>query len=95
MLPRFRTFETLFAPSHNSTDFSIRRPAVGFHFADLAGAVWGIVFSYFSSLPLVMFYSARLGLFDPRKELIALSLLIAGLISGEAFNMAFGLIKHA
>ncbi len=67
---------------------------LGFHFANLAGAVWGVVFSYFSSLPLVMFYSARLGLFDPRKELIALSVLIVGLISGEAFNMAFALIRH-
>jgi O-antigen/teichoic acid export membrane protein len=68
---------------------------LGFHFAGLAGAVWGVVFSYLSSLPLVMFYSARLGLFDPRKEIIALSLLIVGLISGEAFNMAFALIRHA
>jgi O-antigen/teichoic acid export membrane protein len=68
---------------------------LGFHFAGLAGAVWGVVFSYFSSLPLVMFYSARLGLFDPRKELIALSLLIIGLISGETFNIAFALIRHA
>jgi O-antigen/teichoic acid export membrane protein len=68
---------------------------LGFHLAGLAGAVWGIVFSYFSSLPLVIFYSARLGLFDSRKELIALSLLIVGLICGEAFSMALAPVRHA
>jgi O-antigen/teichoic acid export membrane protein len=68
---------------------------LGFHLGGLQGATWGIVFSYFSSLPLIVFYAAPLGLFNIRKELIALSILIIGVITGEALNATITFITHA
>jgi O-antigen/teichoic acid export membrane protein len=65
---------------------------IGFHLWGLRGAVWGIVFSYFASLPQTLFYAASFGLFDLRKELLALALLFVGLISGEALNAFIPLI---
>jgi O-antigen/teichoic acid export membrane protein len=67
---------------------------LGFHLGGLAGATWGIVFSYFSNLPLIVFYAARLGLFNIRKELIALSVLTVGVISGEVLNATITFITH-
>lgn len=67
---------------------------LGFHFWGLEGAVWGIVLSYFSSLPLIVYYASSLGLFDWRKELLSLSAVIAGLISGEALNGVLALVMH-
>lgn len=68
---------------------------LGFHFWGLQGAIWGIVFSYFSSLPLIVYYAAPLGLFNLRKELFALSALIIGLIAGEVLNAAIAFITYA
>jgi O-antigen/teichoic acid export membrane protein len=59
---------------------------LGFHWAGVHGALWGIVFSYFSSAPLIIYYSSLHGLFKPRRELIALSGLLVGILSGEALN---------
>jgi O-antigen/teichoic acid export membrane protein len=67
---------------------------LGFHLWGLQGATWGVVFSYFSSLPLTLFYAASLGLFDLRKELVALSVLIIGVISGAALNATITFITH-
>lgn len=64
---------------------------VGFHHFGLVGAVWGITLSYFSYLPMSIYYKVKYGLFDIRKELLVLPLVLVGLIVGEAFNLA---VKH-
>jgi O-antigen/teichoic acid export membrane protein len=67
---------------------------LGFHFWGLQGGVWGIVLSYFSSFPLIVYYAAPLGLFDLRRELLALSVLVVGVISGEGLNATITFITH-
>ena len=56
--------------------------------------MWGIVLSYFSSLPLIWFYSDSVGLLDLRKELRALPALAAGLLVGVLLARAMALIPH-
>jgi O-antigen/teichoic acid export membrane protein len=51
----------------------------GFHFFGLAGALWAIVLSYFSTLPTTLAFVVRHGLFDARKELLLLPPFLAGL----------------
>jgi O-antigen/teichoic acid export membrane protein len=67
---------------------------VGFHFWGLQGATVGVVLSYFSSLPLTLYYTNFYGLFDLRKELLALAVLIVGVISGEVLNTVIALVRH-
>jgi O-antigen/teichoic acid export membrane protein len=66
----------------------------GFYLWGFKGALWGIVLSYFSSIPQTIFLAARRGLFDLRRELFALFAFIPGLISGEALNWAIVVIRH-
>lgn len=66
---------------------------LGYHFWGLQGATWGIVVSYFSSLPPTLYYTGKLGLFDPRKELLALTALIVGLGAGKILDLAIALLK--
>ena len=66
---------------------------VGFYFWGFQGALWGIVLSYFSSLPSTIFLAAKYKVFDLRKELLAFFALIGGVISGEALNAAISMIK--
>lgn len=61
---------------------------IGFHFFDLPGALWGIVFSAFSALPPTIFYKVRYGLFDLRKELLLLPLALVGMAAGKGVSMA-------
>lgn len=51
----------------------------GFHFFGLAGALWAIVLSYFSTLPTTLAFVVRHGLFDAKKELLLLPPFLAGL----------------
>ena len=67
---------------------------IGFAHWGFEGAVWGVVASYFSSLPLIWFYSDSLGLLDLRKELRALPALAAGLLIGGLLAHALALIPH-
>lgn len=65
---------------------------IGFYIWGFTGALWGVVLSYFSSLPIIILYAARFGLFDFQKELLTLSALVLGLISGEMLNYALTLM---
>jgi O-antigen/teichoic acid export membrane protein len=51
---------------------------LGYHFFGLAGALWGIVASQYVCLPVTIFYSARYRLFDLRRELLSLPMVLAG-----------------
>lgn len=64
---------------------------IGFQLGGYLGALWGIVISYFANLPLIMLYSARFGLFDPRRELLGLPALAVGLAIGSLFNQLVAL----
>ena len=57
---------------------------LGWHFFGLAGALWGIVASYFSTLPTTIAFVVRHGLFDLRQELA----LAGAFVGGLAFSYA-------
>ncbi len=59
----------------------------GFHLYGLIGAVWGIALSFFSSVPLVIYYQAKHDILDIRRELYALLGLPAGLAAGLLLNV--------
>jgi O-antigen/teichoic acid export membrane protein len=68
---------------------------VAFHFFGLVGALFGIVLSYFTSLPVVIVYNIRFGLFNLRKESYLLLFVLAGLAAGMAMKAILGsLIVH-
>jgi O-antigen/teichoic acid export membrane protein len=58
----------------------------GFHVYGVTGAVFGIALSFFSSVPLVIFYQIKHDIFDIRKELYALFGLPAGMAAGLLVN---------
>ncbi|HWM41973.1 MAG TPA: oligosaccharide flippase family protein [Burkholderiales bacterium] len=62
---------------------------LGWHFFGLAGALWAIVLSYFSTLPTTLAFVVRHRLFDAAKELALLPALLAGLAAGLAVTYAF------
>lgn len=64
---------------------------LGFKFAGVQGALWGIVISYISILPIVIFHQIKFGLFDLRKELLTLPSIALGMLAGYAFNLVTGL----
>jgi hypothetical protein len=59
---------------------------LGWHFFGLAGALWAIVLSHFSTLPTTLAFVVRHRLFDARKELALLPALAAGLAAGLALS---------
>jgi O-antigen/teichoic acid export membrane protein len=63
----------------------------GFHLLGLRGAVFGIALSFLSSVPLVVFYQIKHGIFDLRKECFALLSVPAGMAAGLLLN---GIINH-
>jgi O-antigen/teichoic acid export membrane protein len=63
---------------------------VGFHLFGLAGALGGVVLSHFSYLPAVVFYSAKSGLLDTRKELIMFLVVVLGFAAGRLLELAMG-----
>ena len=58
----------------------------GFHFFGLAGALWAIVLSYFSTLPTTLAFVARHRLFDAAKELPLFAAFLVGLAAGRALS---------
>jgi O-antigen/teichoic acid export membrane protein len=62
----------------------------GFHLFGLPGALGGIVLSHFSYLPAVIYYSAKSGLLDIRKELMMLPVAALGFAVGKLVEMAMG-----
>jgi len=63
---------------------------IGFHFFGLPGALWGIALSSYSGLPPIIFYMAKYGLLDIKKELLLLPMILVGMIMGKAFNFTVG-----
>jgi O-antigen/teichoic acid export membrane protein len=53
------------------------------HFFGFPGAVWAIVLSHFSWVPLQLIYKVLYKLFDLRKEIIALSFILVGALAGK------------
>jgi O-antigen/teichoic acid export membrane protein len=61
---------------------------LGFHFFGITGAIWMIVISQLSSVPVTIYYQIKYDLFDLSKELLLLPILFAGMILGKGFNWA-------
>lgn len=59
---------------------------VGFHLFGLPGALGGLVLSHFAPVPMIIYFSARSGLFDWRRELAALPVLGLGAAAGMLIN---------
>jgi O-antigen/teichoic acid export membrane protein len=84
-----QSFVALGMPKLQSYIVAIRLAALvmamplGFHFFGLAGALWGIVASQYVCLPITVFYSARHELFDLRRELLSLPMVLVGAGVGE------------
>jgi len=64
---------------------------LGFHAFGLPGAVWAIVASYYSYLPLTIYYKINYGLFNLWKELLLLPAWVAGALLAIGLNLA---IRH-
>jgi O-antigen/teichoic acid export membrane protein len=60
---------------------------LGIYLAGLEGGIWGIVASYFSSIPLIWYHAARVGFFDLRKEATLLLAVIVGSMAGALINL--------
>ncbi len=63
---------------------------LGFHYFNLPGALWGFVASHFSSLPAIIYYKIRYGLFDLSKELLLMPAWLAGVLLAMGLNLAIG-----
>lgn len=63
---------------------------IGFYAAGLEGAVCGVVFSYFASLPQIWKRARSSDLLDLKKELLPLPALLVGMGCGELFKLAVG-----
>ena len=59
---------------------------VGFHLFGLAGALAGLVLSHFAPVPMIIYFSARSGLFDLRRELATLPMIGLGMAAGTLVN---------
>jgi len=61
---------------------------VGFLLFGLPGALWGIVVSQLSSLPMFIFYNRRLGVLDLQKELLPFPAVLLGMGIGRLITSA-------
>lgn len=59
----------------------------GFHLYGVLGALWGVVLSNLATLPPTIFYAAKYGLFDLRRELLLITVLPIGMIVGQILSM--------
>ncbi len=59
---------------------------LAFKFYSMQGAIWAMVFSYFSSFPLAIYYKKTHHLLDIKKEFITLPMVLVGLLCGFIFN---------
>lgn len=67
---------------------------LGFHFMGLHGAIYGVVISYFASVPTTLKYANENGLFDLRKELMSAPAIGIGAAVGMTFNLAVAHLFH-
>jgi O-antigen/teichoic acid export membrane protein len=85
-------FMVLGAPQLMSRTSAIRLLALclltplGFHFFGLGGALWAIVASHFSWLPVAVGFAIRRRLFDARKELLLVAAVLLGMLLGTMLN---------
>ena len=56
---------------------------IAFFMYQLPGAIWAIVLSMFSIVPVTIYANSRLGILDVKKELIALPFFLLGWLCGE------------
>lgn len=59
---------------------------IGFHYFGLPGALWALVISHLSTLPVTIVNSVRYGLFDSGKELLLLAVVVLGAGVGAAVS---------
>ena len=59
---------------------------IAFHAYQMPGALWAIVVSAFSSLPLTFYFKKKLNLLDMRNELIVLPVFFVGIGAGFIFE---------
>jgi O-antigen/teichoic acid export membrane protein len=62
------------------------------HYFGLPGAVLTIVLSHFVSVPIIIFYNVRHGLFDLRMEIYMVGFIVAGLVCGKVASFGLHLI---
>ena len=79
-----RTFTNIIALRSAATIVFI---PLGFHFFGIPGAVWGIVASYYSVLPVVIYIQVKRGIFDLAKELLLVAALVPGMLLAGGFDL--------
>jgi O-antigen/teichoic acid export membrane protein len=60
----------------------------GLHFFGVPGALWGLVLSYLSIVPSIVFYKHKFKLLDFRIEILMLAAIGLGMSAGKIFNVA-------
>lgn len=70
-------------------------PPLGFYSIGLNGALYGIVLSHFSYIPLIIFYNVRQELFDWRRELVPVSFFPLGLTLGYVASLVGSVAVHS
>jgi O-antigen/teichoic acid export membrane protein len=62
----------------------------GYHLFDVAGALFGLVASHLLCLPVIIFHCVRHRLFDLRRELLFLPMVVVGMIVGWMLTFVIG-----
>jgi O-antigen/teichoic acid export membrane protein len=62
----------------------------GYHLFGVPGALWGLVASHLLCLPMIIFHCVRHGLFDLRRELLLLPMVVVGMIVGWVLTFFVG-----
>jgi len=63
----------------------------GYHLFEVPGALLGLVASHLLCLPMIIFHCVRYGLFDLRRELLFLPMVLVGMGAGWIFTLFVGL----
>jgi O-antigen/teichoic acid export membrane protein len=63
---------------------------LGFHIFGLTGALWGIVFSLFLPLPLIVHQMYEYEFFELRRELLFMPFVALGMLAGKILSLAIG-----
>ena len=84
-----QSFLALGKPQFLSTIIAVRLVVlivgivVGFNSWGVTGALWGIVLSHFSYLPIIIFYNVRHQIFNLQAELYPLPMVLVGMLTGR------------
>jgi O-antigen/teichoic acid export membrane protein len=63
----------------------------GYYIFDVSGALLGLVASHLLCLPMIIFHCVRHGLFDLRRELVFLPMVLVGMVVGWILTFVIGL----